>query len=134
MAESNKKKFVVFALITGIIGFIAGILTAPKSGKETRQDIADKAGDIKSASLEKLKEVESELARVIAETRSKAAKLTAPARAEFDEAAAKARIAQDKTKSIIKAVKNGKADNSDLDAAIKQGQEAVKNLKKYLKN
>ena len=34
-------------LLTGIsIGFIAGILLAPKAGKETRQDIVDKSGEM----------------------------------------------------------------------------------------
>ena len=38
---------IFITLITGIsIGFIAGILFAPKAGKETRQDIADKSGEL----------------------------------------------------------------------------------------
>ena len=34
-------------------GFIAGMLLAPKSGKETRQDIIDKAHDAKKAASDK---------------------------------------------------------------------------------
>lgn len=30
-------------------GFVTGILTAPKSGKETRQDLKKKAGEMKAA-------------------------------------------------------------------------------------
>jgi len=36
------------AIIGAAIGGVAGILTAPKSGKETRQDIKDKVGDAKA--------------------------------------------------------------------------------------
>lgn len=42
------KKFPFGALIGAVAGLIAGVLTAPKSGKETRQDIMDKAEELKS--------------------------------------------------------------------------------------
>lgn len=35
-------------VLAAVGGVIAGLLLAPKSGKETRQDIADKANDLKS--------------------------------------------------------------------------------------
>ncbi len=38
-------------------GFLAGILLAPKSGEETRRDIADKATEYKGKANEGLKEV-----------------------------------------------------------------------------
>ena len=47
MAEEKKSgagKFFLGALFGAAVGAIAGILTAPKSGKETRKDLKD-AGD-----------------------------------------------------------------------------------------
>ena len=38
-------------------GFAAGILAAPKSGKETREDIKKKAGELKTESQSKLKQL-----------------------------------------------------------------------------
>ena len=45
MAKTSK--FAVGAILGAAAGLVAGILTAPKSGKETRQDLKNKAGDMK---------------------------------------------------------------------------------------
>ncbi len=39
----SKGKFALGAVVAAAAGFVAGILTAPKSGKETRDEIKDKA-------------------------------------------------------------------------------------------
>ena len=41
--SNNGGKFLLGALIGAVAGAAAGLLFAPKSGKETRKDIADKA-------------------------------------------------------------------------------------------
>lgn len=52
---SNKDSF--FALLTGvIIGVAAGILFAPKSGKETREDLKKLALDFKEKSKDFIEE------------------------------------------------------------------------------
>lgn len=43
----SKSKFALGALIGAAVGVAAGILTAPKSGKETRADLKAKADDAK---------------------------------------------------------------------------------------
>lgn len=134
MTSSPKKKFMIFALITGIFGFLAGILTAPKSGKETRKDISKKAVEIKAESIEKLSSVEAELADLVKRLKGQTNSLNAKARAEFNEASIRARDAQNKSKTVLKAIKTGKAENSDLDEALGQSKAAIKSLKKYLKS
>jgi len=41
----KETKFGLVAAGAAVAGYVAGILTAPKSGKETRKDIKDKAGE-----------------------------------------------------------------------------------------
>jgi len=53
----SKGKFALGAVIGAAAGVIAGILTAPKSGKETRADIKAKAEELKAGADKKLKEV-----------------------------------------------------------------------------
>lgn len=43
----SKKKFIVGAALGAVAGVAAGVLTAPKAGKETREDIKVKAAEFK---------------------------------------------------------------------------------------
>ena len=86
MSDTSK---LLIATIGGIaLGATAGILLAPQSGKETREDIADKAcdlkekiadalsrgGDLASDSIESMKESLSELEKQIKEKQKEAQK------------------------------------------------------------
>lgn len=127
------KKFALSAIIGGLTGYLAGILTAPQSGKDTRDDIADKAGDIKYTAEEQLQNLSDELKDLIKDTKTKTVALSSQAREEFNEAVVKAKDAQNKAGTVLKAVKAGKADDPQLNKAIKQAKQAQKNLAKYLK-
>ncbi|MCL2280399.1 YtxH domain-containing protein [Candidatus Saccharibacteria bacterium] len=54
--KSSGGKFFLGALIGGAVGAVAGLLTAPKSGKETRADIKKKADDTKKAAGKKIEQ------------------------------------------------------------------------------
>lgn len=43
----SKTKFVLGAIVGAVVGAGAALLTAPKSGKETREDLKRKASDLK---------------------------------------------------------------------------------------
>jgi gas vesicle protein len=60
----SKGKFALGALIGGAIGAVAALLTAPQSGKDTREDIKKKVNDIKSDTEKKATEVK-EQAKVV---------------------------------------------------------------------
>ena len=48
----SKGKFALGALFGAVAGFVAGVLTAPKSGKETRADIKNAANKTKDVVAE----------------------------------------------------------------------------------
>ena len=131
--ENTAKKIAVGSAIAGAVGYLAGILTAPKSGKETRGDIVDKAGDIKDSAEDQLADLNEELKELIKTTKVKTVSLSSTARAEFNEAVIRAKDAQNKASQVLKAVKNGEASDPDLNKSVKQARQAVKNLGKYLK-
>ena len=135
MAGNNNtgKKLAVGALVAGAAGYVAGILTAPKSGKETRQDIKDKAEDVKDEAAAKLQAAHDELDELLSQAKSKGKGLGSKARDEFNEAVVRVKDAKNKTVYLMKAVKSGEADNPELDKALKQAKQASKNLKKYMK-
>ena len=132
--QHTGRKIAVGALIAGAAGYFAGILTAPKSGKETRDDIADKVSEIKDESIEKLQNLRDELDELLAATKDKSIALSAKAREEFNEAVVAAKDAKNKAATVLRAVKAGEAEDPDLNKAIKQASQAKKNLSKYFKS
>lgn len=134
MSKDNKGKFFLFTMIAAIFGYLAGILTAPKSGKETRGDIAHKAGEVKAEAVDKLRIAENELDGLVRRVQEKADEFSGKAKAEFSTALSKAKDAQAKAKIMAKAVKEGRAENKDLDSALKDTKKAIANLSKFLKN
>lgn len=136
MAKNNDtvKKIALGAALAGAVGYVAGILTAPKSGKETRDDIAGKASDIKASAASELASLQSELKDKLDLAKNEAKALSGKARDEFNEAVLRAKEAQTKATEVLKAVKAGEASDPELNKAVKQAKLALKNLGRYLKN
>ncbi len=132
--QHTARKIALGSAVAGAAGYLAGILTAPKSGKETRADITDKAEDLKGDTAEQLVDLEAELKELIQSTKIKTVALSSTARAEFNEAVVKAKDAQNKASQVVKAAKAGEASDPDLNKAVKQARQAIKNLGKFLKN
>lgn len=57
MMEDNTKNILIAAGTGVAVGALLGVLFAPASGKETRQNIADKAGDARDVLIEKKDEL-----------------------------------------------------------------------------
>ena len=130
--EHTGRKLAIGTALAGAVGYVTGILTAPKSGKETREDIADKAEDLKEGAEEQLQTAHDELNELIATAKNKSVALGSKARVEFNEAVVRAKDAQNKASHVLKAVRAGQADDPALNKAIKQAKQAKKNLSKYL--
>lgn len=128
------RKLAVGTAIAGVFGYLAGVLTAPKSGKQTRSDIAHKAGEIKQNLVDQLQDLSDNLHQLLKTAKAKSSGLSASARADFNEAVIRAKDAQNKAVHVLKAVKNGESTDGDLNKAIKQVKLAKKNLEKYLQN
>jgi gas vesicle protein len=125
------RRIAVGALVAGAVGYVAGILTAPKSGKETREDVANKVTDVKEETLDQLQNLHTQLDDLIKKTKDKSLGLSSQAREEFNEAVVKAKDAKDKTGTLLKSVKKGEAEDPELNKAIKQAKAAIRNLAKY---
>ncbi|MCL2451671.1 YtxH domain-containing protein [Candidatus Saccharibacteria bacterium] len=63
--KSSGGKFFLGAVIGGAIGAVAGLLSAPKSGKETRADLKKKADEAKEFAGEKTKEAKKAARKVV---------------------------------------------------------------------
>lgn len=129
----KRAKDVAFgAAIAAGIGYVAGILTAPKSGKETRKDIEREAKKAKSEAEKKLKELHSELDKMITVGKRKAKTAKAGAKKELDQALEKAAVAKHKAREMLSAFHEGETEDKELKQAINDVNKALAHLKKYL--
>jgi gas vesicle protein len=126
------KNVAIGAVLAGVVGYAAGILTAPKSGKETRKDIADKAVQTKREAEKRLKELHSQLNDLIEKGKKASSDMSDAAKAEWEKLAAVAVASKDKVKAVLSSIHEGGADDKDLQKAISDASSAVDNLKAYL--
>ena len=129
------KKGTKFALGTAFaagFGYLAGILTAPKSGKETRKDIQDQAIKAQKESEKKLKELNSELTTLISSAKTKIKSAEAGAKTELQKAMDKATSAKDKSRQILSAFHEGESEDKDLQKAVSEVHNAIDHLKEYI--
>lgn len=130
--NKETKRFAIGAAIVGAVGYLAGILTAPKSGKETREDVKNTAVKAKREAEKDLKKLHSEVIKQIERAKGVGKKLKDEHKPEFDKAVAKAVSAKDKAREMLTALHEGDADDKDLKTAIKDVTDAVSHLKSYL--
>jgi gas vesicle protein len=135
MAKDNNtgKKIAIGAAVAGVAGFVTGILTAPKSGKETRKDIKNTANNVKREAEKKLKELSAELTDLIGKGQKLAKEQGSKAKAGLDIALKQAQDAQLKVKVVISALKSGETDEPELKKAIAEAKKARDELVKYFK-
>lgn len=113
------------------VGYLAGILTAPKSGKETRKDIKNTAVKAKTEAEKQLKQLHAELGDLVEKGKQQASKLTATAKKDAHKAVELGQQARNKAKQVLSALHEGESDDKDLQKAIDEAHKAVANLKKY---
>jgi gas vesicle protein len=120
------------AAIAGAAGYVAGILTAPKSGKQTRKDIAKTAEGSLSDIEQQLKDLQTELGSLVEEAKGKGNSYSGKAQTEFNELVNKAKGSKDKMRSVISAMHDGDASDKDLKKAMKDAKHAIEHIRDFI--
>ena len=131
--KTNSKKWAIGTIFAAIAGFTAGILTAPKSGKETRKDIKEATLDSISEAEKQLKNLHTQLTELIDEAQAKLEVLGDKAKKQLNEILVTAKKAKTKAREILSAVHEGDAGDQDLQKAINEASKAADHLKTFLK-
>lgn len=131
--KKTTKRLAVGTVLAAAAGYVTGILTAPKSGKETRKDIQETAIKAKRESEKRLKQLHSDLDTLITDGKERASKLQTVAKKDLTVALAAATKAKEKAREALSAVHEGGADDKDLELAVKEAAQAIDHLKKFLK-
>lgn len=127
------KKIAAGAGLAAAAGYIAGLLTAPQSGKETREDIKDAAVKGKTEVEKELKKLHTELSDVINQVTTKGSDVSGRAKKELKKALDTASDAKEKAREVLSAVHEGDAADKDLKRALTDATRALDHLKTYLK-
>jgi gas vesicle protein len=127
------KRVVIGSGVAAAAGFVAGVLTAPKSGKETRGDIKAAAKQSRVEAEKELKRLHIELDKIMKEAKVRGSKLSVKAQKELEELVEKAKNSKEKTREVISAIHEGDAEDQDLKRAIKNAHNSIEHLRDYLK-
>lgn len=131
--SKNTKNVVLGVVIAAAAGYVAGVLTAPKSGKETREDLKNAASATKKQLEEKLKSLQGDVSKLLKEANVRLKTLSGAAKAELQEAIVRAQIAKDKAKEVMSALQDGEAEDEDLNNAVQDLRTSISHLKIYAK-
>ncbi len=131
--NNNVGKFAIGAAVMAVAGYVAGVLTAPKSGKETRKDLKDTAEKTYTAAEKELKKLHTELGDVLSEVSDKVSELRGSAPKEVDDMVAKGNKAKEKAREVLSGLHDGDIEDKDLKKAVAEATKAIENLRNYLK-
>lgn len=132
MAKNVVKRFAIWTAIAAAAGYVAGVLTAPKSGKDARQDVKDTAAKGVAEAEKQLQNVQDELKGLLDDASVRGEKLSKKAKEELEDIAGKAGEARNKTTEVMNALRKGTAEDKELQRALNDAKTAVKHLRKYL--
>lgn len=121
------KKLAVGTLFGAAIGYIAGVLTAPRSGTETREELKT----MWQNGERQLKELHTELNDLLVETKQQSQKLKGEAQTKYKEAVEAAQKAKEKARLLLTSIHEGDTEDKDLRAAIDEAKSATEHLRAY---
>ncbi len=128
----NKRSLAIGTLLAAGAGYIAGLLTAPKSGREARKDIHKAAQSAKSEAERKLKQAHSELSKLQNDATKLFEKSKGKVNTEFSKARKNAEVVGKKARLVLSAVHEGEDGDKDLQNAISDVKKATSHLKKFV--
>lgn len=128
--QDTMKKVALGGAITAVLGYVVGILTAPKSGRETRADIKHKAEDAYSAGERELKKLHTELTDVIDEVSDRITSFKD--RRDVTDALDRGRDAKQKAREVLSVLHDGETDDKELKKAINDATKAIQHLRDFL--
>ncbi len=129
---TKKRNFAIGTVLVAGAGYIVGLLTAPKSGKDTRKDIQQAAANVKNEAERKLKQAHSDLNKLLGDASNIVEKSKSKVSVEFTKAHSNAEKVGKKAKLLLSAVHEGEADDKDLQQAIDDVKKATTHLKKFV--
>lgn len=131
--SKTTRRFAVGALVAAAAGYVTGILTAPKAGKETRKDIKKATSKALVEGEKQLKKLHSELKELVTKADKKLNSARGKAKTQLSAKLKAANKAKQKVRELLTALHDGDADDKELKSAIKNAKKARDHLKLFFK-
>lgn len=131
--KGNGGKWALGALFAGAVGFVTGVLSAPRSGKETRDNLKQAAAGYAVEAEQRLESLRTDLEDTIISARQQVDKLVDSTKEQISGALAEADRAKAKAKEVLRAFRGGEVDDDELKRAVSEVEKALKNLKLFIK-
>lgn len=128
----RSSNFALGAVIAAGVGYVIGVLTAPKSGRETREDIQRATLKAKTDAEKNLKELYGEIDSKIDQGRHQVKTASEKVKTELTHAIETAQSAKDKARQALSSLHEGDTDNKELQKAVKDVRKALDHLKNYV--
>ncbi len=132
--KKKTEKIAIGTAVAAEVGYLAGILTAPKTGKSLRKTIHNTASKTRSETERKLKSMHSEVNDLIVTGNETRDKLQDKTDEKLAALLVTANTAKDKAREMISALHEGGAADEELQVAVNDVNKAIRHLKKYLTN
>lgn len=130
--KKSVKRVAAGALIAGAAGYVAGVLTAPKSGKATRTDLKNKVEKTTTELEQTLKQLHSQLSTTIDSASKTTKNVKAVAKVRARQVTHSALAAKEKVRSALSTLHEGDHEKRDLEKAVSEAQKAIEHLEKYI--
>ncbi|HEV2412686.1 MAG TPA: YtxH domain-containing protein [Candidatus Saccharimonadales bacterium] len=127
VGDGGGKKFLLGAVVGVVAGAVTALLTAPKSGKETRAVIKEKATDLGQDALRDARKLEGELNKRISESKKALPHLTGEAKTELETLLKGAVTAKGRALKAIDSLKKGGKTKLD-ETLVKELETVISNL------
>ncbi len=131
--NKGAKRVAIGTMLAGLAGYLAGILTAPKSGRDTRATIKDAANTGVRQAERQLKQLHTELNDLLNKAQDRGDRTRGRADQEWEGTVDSAKSAKRKVREVLSAIHEGDADDKDLQKAVKEATKAIDHLRSYLK-
>lgn len=126
-------KWALGAAAAAGVGYVIGILSAPRSGWRTRQKLAKSASNARIDGEKQLKKLYTELNVMLSDADKKLKKAKEGADKELKKQVASAKKTKEKIKLLLSALHNGDAEDPDLKVMLDEAKKAKANLAKFFK-
>lgn len=126
------RNLAIGTLVGAAAGYLTGILTAKKPGKETRQDITNAAVKTKNQAEKTIKSLNATLVDLLKEGEAILKNTKSTTKVGLINALEKAKQARTNARQVLSAIHEGDAEDRDLKKAITDANKAIEHLKTYL--